>query len=119
MPWLTCDRFAVPCFAHSRRVKRRCATRFPSRPRSPWQNPYVERLIGTLRRELFNHVIVLNEAHLRRLLTEYLAYYHEARTHQGLEENAPRPREIEPPERGPVLGTPHVGGLHHGYHRAA
>jgi putative transposase len=91
----------------------------PITPRSPWQNPYVERLIGTLRRELLDHVIVLNEAHLKRLLTDYFAYYHAARTHQALDENAPVPREIEPPERGRVIGTPYVGGLHHGYSRAA
>ncbi len=88
-------------------------------PRSPWQNPYVERLIGTIRRECLNHVIVLNEAHLKRILAAYFKYYHEARPHQGLNDNAPEPREIEPPERGAVVARPMVGGLHHRYFRQA
>jgi len=62
-------------------------------PRSPWQrNPYVERLIGTLRRECLDHVVVLNEPHLRRLLREYLIYYHGTRTHLSLAKDAPEPR---------------------------
>jgi transposase InsO family protein len=88
-------------------------------PRSPWQNPYVERLIGTIRRECLNHVIVLNERHLKRILTDYFAYYHTARTHQALDDNAPWPRQIEPPERGRVVAEPMVGGLHHRYFRQA
>jgi transposase InsO family protein len=88
-------------------------------PRSPWQNPYVERLIGTLRRELLDQVIVLNERHLLRLLREYLGYYHTARTHQSLEDNAPYPRAVEPPERGRVVSVPYLGGLHHCYKRVA
>ncbi|MDZ4780523.1 MAG: integrase core domain-containing protein [Planctomycetia bacterium] len=91
----------------------------PISPRSPWQNPYVERLIGTIRRELLNHVIVLSEAHLKRLLTEFFRYYHEARTHMALDDNAPIPRDVEPPERGKVVCTPYLGGLHHRYSRAA
>lgn len=88
-------------------------------PRSPWQNAYVERLIGTIRRECLDHVIVLGEAHWKRILAEYFRYYHEARTHQALDGNAPRPREVEPPDRGPVIGAPMVGGLHHRYFRKA
>ena len=65
-------------------------------PRSPWQNPYVERLIGSIRRECLDHVIVLNEKHLRRILKSYFRYYHESRCHLSLERNAPVPREIEP-----------------------
>jgi len=91
----------------------------PIAPHSPWQNPYVERLIGTIRRELLNHAIVLNEVHLKRLLTDYLIYYHQARTHMALDDNAPIPRDVELPERGPVIATPYVGGLHHRYSRAA
>lgn len=87
-------------------------------PRSPWQNPFVERLIGSVRRECLNHVIVLNESHLRRILRSYLAYYHDSRTHRSLERNAPNPRPVEPPERGRVV-MPQVGGLHHRYRRAA
>jgi len=87
--------------------------------RSPWQSPYVERLIGSIRRECLDHVIVLNEAHLIRILGDYFAYYHEARTHLSLERNAPRPRAVEPPSQGRVIAIPHVGGLHHRYTRAA
>jgi transposase InsO family protein len=88
-------------------------------PRSPWQNPFAERLIGTLRRELLDHVIVLNEAHLRKLMGSFLVYYHDCRVHQALGGNAPNPREVDPPERGPVVGLPMVGGLHWRYTRAA
>jgi transposase InsO family protein len=88
-------------------------------PRSPWQNPYVERFFGTLRRECLNHVLVLNEGHLRRTLREYLAYYHQARTHMALADNAPEPRTVEPPSRGRVRAIPYLGGLHHRYARCA
>ena len=88
-------------------------------PRSPWQNPFVERAIGSIRRECLDHVIVLSEARLIRILTEYFEYYHESRAHQSLDGNSPLPREIEPPERGQVVGTPILGGLHHCYRRAA
>jgi transposase InsO family protein len=88
-------------------------------PRSPWQNRYLKRLIGTIRRECLNHVIVLHEAHLMRILTEYFAYYHTSRTHQALDDNAPWPREVDPPGRGRVVAEPMVGGLHHRYFRAA
>ena len=88
-------------------------------PRSPWQNPYVERVIGTIRRECLDHVIVLNERHLYRVLKSFLDYYHHCRTHRALDDNAPRPREVEPPARGKVVAVPAVGGLHHRYARAA
>jgi transposase InsO family protein len=88
-------------------------------PRAPWQNPYVERMIGSIRRELLDHVIVWNERHLRRLLSSYLAYYHQARPHMGLGHNAPEPRAVEPPERGRVVSEPMVGGLYHRYRRSA
>jgi transposase InsO family protein len=79
-------------------------------PQSPWQNPYAERLIGTLRRELLDRVIVLNESHLRRLMTSYLEYYHSVRPHLSLERNAPIPRPIQGPSEGTVIAMPHVGG---------
>ncbi len=88
-------------------------------PRSPWQNPYVERLIGTLRRELLDRIIVLNEAHLQRLMTAYFDYYHTVRPHLSLHRNAPIPRPIQGSREGPVVSMPHVGGLYHGYRRAA
>ena len=83
--------------------------------RSPWQNPYCERVGGTLRRECLDHVIVLNETHLRRILVSFLDYYHASRPHQSLHRNAPTPRHIEPPSRGQVIAIPQVGGLHHRY----
>jgi putative transposase len=88
-------------------------------PRSPWQNPFVERVIGTIRRELLDHIIVLNEQHLRRRLRNYLSYYHRSRTHLALEKEAPEPRAVEPPEHGRVVDLPQVGGLHHRYTRRA
>ena len=87
--------------------------------RSPWQNPFIERLIGSIRRECLDHTLVISEAHLRRLLREYFAYYHDSRPHQSLDGNAPRPREIEPPSQGRIIAEPQVGGLHHRYRRAA
>jgi transposase InsO family protein len=90
-----------------------------SAPRSPWQNPYVERIIGSIRRECLNHVIIFNERHLRQVLKSYARYYHEARTHLSLDKQSPVPRSIEPPDQGKVVAIPHVGGLHHEYRRAA
>ena len=88
-------------------------------PRSPWQNPYCERLIGSIRRDALDHIIVLNERHLRRVLTAYMAYYHRFRTHLSLEMDCPYPRAVELPELGPVVAFPEVGGLHHHYERQA
>ena len=89
-------------------------------PRSPWQSPYVERLIGSIRRELLDHVIVLDERHLWRLLREYVDLYcHPARTHLSLEKDAPIPRPVEPPSMGEVVSIPVLGGLHHRYARRA
>jgi putative transposase len=88
-------------------------------PRAPGQNPYVERLIGTLRRECLDHVVVLNEPHLRRLLSGYLIYYHGARTHLAQAKDAPEPRLVEHPDQGGIVEIPMVGGLHHRYTRQA
>ncbi len=88
-------------------------------PRSPWQNPYCERLIGSIRRECLDHMIVIHERHLRRILRAYFRYYHESRTHLSLDRNSPIKRAVEPPERGKVIAIPQVGGLHHRYRRAA
>jgi transposase InsO family protein len=88
-------------------------------PRSPWQNPYVERLIGSIRRDCLDHVIVLHERHLRRLLTEYFHYYHHWRTHQALDMDCPLPRPVQRPEVGSIREVPEVGGLHHHYERRA
>ena len=88
-------------------------------PRAPWQNPYVERLIGSIRRECLDHVIVLGEEHLRRILFSYFEYYHQARTHLSLERNSPIPRTVCPPTQGKVIAKAYLGGLHHWYSRAA
>lgn len=86
---------------------------------SPWQSPYVERLIGSIRRECFDHVIVLNERHLRRILRSYFQYYHRSRCHLSLEGDAPESRPVQGPELGQVIELPEVGGLHHRYVREA
>ena len=88
-------------------------------PRSPWQNPYAERVIGSIRRECVNHIIVLSEAHLRRILQGYVNYYNASRPHMSLDRDAPLSRTIEPPSIGLVVAIPQVGGLHHRYMRAA
>jgi putative transposase len=88
-------------------------------PRAPWQNAFVERVIGSIRRECLDHVIVLSEAHLRPLLRAYLADYSTARPHQSLDNNSPQPRMVEPPPRGRIIAIPQVGGLHHRYQRVA
>ena len=87
--------------------------------RSPWQSPYVERLIGSIRRECLDHMIVVNEAHLIRILAEYFEYYHHARAHLSLERNSPIPRPVELPGSGRVVAESFLGGLHHHYRRAA
>ncbi len=88
-------------------------------PRSPWQNPYVERLIGSVRRECLNHVIVLNERHPRRILVSYLDYYHRSRTHLSLGKDTPEGRSVQPGGSGKIVAFPQVGGLHHRYERLA
>ena len=88
-------------------------------PRSPWQNPYVERLIGSIRRECLDHMIVFGQGHLQRILAEYFGYYHDARAHLSLECNSPIPRRVCPPEQGKVVVNAYLGGLHHCYTRAA
>ena len=85
-------------------------------PRSPWQNPYVERLIGSIRRECLDHVIVWNERSLHRTLRSYFAYYHDSRTHLALAKDAPESRAVEKPERGRIVVIPQVAGLHHRYY---
>jgi transposase InsO family protein len=88
-------------------------------PRSPWQSPYVERTIGTLRRECLNHVVVLGERHLRRIVKKYISYYLHSRCHLSLQKDAPVHRAVQPRQRGCVIEIPEVGGLHHRYERRA
>jgi len=87
--------------------------------RCPWQNGYVERAIGTIRRECLDHVIVFHRRHLRAILEEYVAYYNRSRTHLGIGKDCPVPRLVEPREAGPIRGVPVLGGLHHRYCREA
>lgn len=88
-------------------------------PRSPWQNPYAERLVGSIRRECLEHVMVFNESSLRRILKSYFEYYLRSRTHLALAKDTPEPRPIQPPEFRAVVEIPEVGGLHHRYERQA
>jgi putative transposase len=88
-------------------------------PRSPWQNPYAERLVGSVRQECLDHVIVLGERHLLRILKSYFVYYIESRTHLSLGKDAPEPRTVHPPHMGDIVELPEVGGLHHRYERRA
>jgi putative transposase len=88
-------------------------------PRSPWQNPFAEQLVGSIRRECLDHVIVWNERSLRRTLDSYFVYYQRSRTHLALGKDAPESRAVEPPEQGRVVAIPQVGGLHHRYQRRA
>jgi transposase InsO family protein len=87
----------------------------PTAPRSPWQNAYAERLIGSIRREVLAHIVVLGERHLRHVLLSYMTYYNEARTHLSLDKDAPIPREVQ--GVGRIFAKPHLGGLHHQYVR--
>jgi hypothetical protein len=88
-------------------------------PRSPWQRAHVERVIGSIRRECLDHVIVFDESSLRRILRSYLDYYHRSRTHLSLGKDSPEPRSIHPEQMGRVVALPQVGGLHHRYERRA
>jgi putative transposase len=88
-------------------------------PRSPWQNPYVERIVGSIRRDCLDHVIIFNETHLRRVLSCYFRYYHRSRTHLSLNKDCPDPRSMQPPSAGKIVAFPEVGGLHHRYERRA
>jgi transposase InsO family protein len=120
-PWDTAPRYLVrdndgaygPVF--TRRVRAMGIRDRPIAPRSPWQNPYVERLIGTLRRDCLDHVLILGEGHLHRVLTAYSTYYNGTRTHLGLGKDTPRRRAIE--RFGTIVATPILAGLHHRYAR--
>ena len=90
-----------------------------SAPRSPWQRAYIERVIGTIRRECLDHLIVFNEESLYRHVKSFVAYYHESRTHLSLAKDAPESRPVQAPELGRIVAIPQVGGLHHRYERRA
>jgi putative transposase len=90
-----------------------------SAPRSPWQRAYVERVIGSIRRECLDHVLILNEASLRRTIRSYLVYYHGSRTHLSLAKDTQERRTVQPPTDGRVVAIPYLAGLHHRYERRA
>jgi putative transposase len=90
-----------------------------SAPASPRRRAYLERLIGSIRCDCLDHVIVLREGHLREILKSYLEYYHRSRTYLGSGKDTPEPRAIQPPEMGEIVELPQVGGLHHRYARRA
>ena len=101
------------------RVEAMGITEVITAPRSPWQNAYVERVIGSIRRECLDHILIFNERHLRRVLSSYVDYYHRTRTHLSLDKDCPDPRSIMPPRIGKVIAIAQVGGLHHRYERLA
>jgi transposase InsO family protein len=113
------DRDAIFDVAFRRSVEACGLASVRTAPRSPWQNPYVERVIGSIRRECLDHVIVVNERHLRRLMPSYAAYDHRSRTHLALGKDTPAARPVEPSGTGRVVALPEVGGLHHRYERHA
>lgn len=117
--YLLRDRDKVYGDAFRQRVKGMGIDEVLTAPSSPWQNPFAERLIGSIRRECLDHVLVLNERHLRRVLIRYFTYYHRARTHLALQKDAPDGRPIERLELETVVQIPEVGGLHHRYVRRA
>jgi putative transposase len=114
--WLLRDRDSIYGDAFRRRVAGIGIAEVVSSPASPWQSPYVERLIGSIRRECLDHVIVVNDGHLRRVLRAYVAYYHRSRIHLALDKDTPEFRPIYSPP-GRIVATPEVGGLHHRYER--
>ena len=117
--YLLRDRDAIYSEAVRRRIKSLGIEEDITAPRSPWQNPFCERVIGSIRRECPAHVIVMNERHLRRILREYVDYYHTCRTHLSLNKDPPETRTVEPSELGTIIAFPRVGGLHHRYARIA
>ena len=117
--WLIRDRDGKFGAEFNRRVAAMGIEQVLTSRRSPWQNPYVERVIGSIRRECLDHVVIINEQHVRRVLREYLGYYHRSRTHLGLDKDCPEPRIVEPPDVGPIASEPVLGGLHHRYFRQA
>jgi len=124
LPWetpfryLLRDRDKIYCARFRKTVENLGLKQVLTAVRSPWQNPYVERLIGSIRRECLDHTIVFGEDHLRRVLGEYFRYYHRWRVHQSLEDS-PDGRPVQPPEVGDVIRIREVGGLHHHYERRA
>ncbi len=113
--YLVRDRDGVYGDVFKRRVRAMGIRDRPTAPRSPWQNAYVERLIGSIRRECLDHLIIFGEAHLRRVLRAYANYYNGTRTHLSLDKDTPLARPIL--REGRIRSIPHLGGLHHSLFR--
>jgi transposase InsO family protein len=124
-PWDTAPRYLLRdrdrIFGHDfvEQVKAMGIKQVLSAPRSPWQRAYVERVIGTIRRECLDHIVVFNESSLFRHLQAFVDYYHRTRTHLALNKDAPDPRSVQLPSAGRIICIPEVGGLHHRYERRA
>ena len=116
-PWETApgfllrDRDASYGSVFSKRVAAMGIAEVVTAPRSPWQNAYVERVIGSIRRECLDHVVIFNERHLRHVLSSYVDYYHRARTHLSLDKDCPHSRPIQPHRSGRIIAIPQVGGV--------
>jgi transposase InsO family protein len=115
--YLLRDRDAVYGHVLRQQIEALGITEVIGTPRSPWQRAYVERIIGSMRRDCPDQVIVFNQSSLRRILRSYLDYYHESRTHLSLEKDAPVSRPVQ--SAGRIVAIPQVGGLHHRYERRA
>lgn len=113
------DRDGIYGVAFDTRVKNLRIQQLRIAPRSPWQNGYAERFVGTLRRELLDHMIVLGERHLLLSVRQHAGYYNEDRPHMSLDGDAPVTRTVDPPGNGKVIALPRVNGLHHRYARRA
>jgi hypothetical protein len=117
--YLLRDRDAAYGVEYRKRVEAMDITEVITAPRSPWQNAYVERVIGSIRRECLDYLVIVNARHLRRVLSWYLDYYHRTRTHLSLDKDCPDSRPIMPRSPGKVVAIPQVAGLHHRYERLA
>src|SRR5215813_3807666 len=115
--YLLCDRDRIFGADFVKQVTAMGIKQVHSAPRSPWQRAYIERVIGTIRRECLDHVIVLNEESLRRTLRSYFSYYHRSRLHMSLDKDSPDSRSVQ--SVGEIIAIPEVGGLHHRYERCA
>jgi transposase InsO family protein len=124
-PWDTAPRYLLRDRDASngsdfcRRAKAMGITEVVTAPRSPWQNAYAERVIGSIRRECLDHIVIFNQRHLRRVLSLYVDYYQRTRTHLSLGKDCPESRPMMPRRIGKVVAIPKVGGLHHRYERLA
>jgi hypothetical protein len=117
--YLLRDRDASYGSEFCKRVDAMGITEVVTAPHSPWQSAYVERVIGSIRRECLDHIVIFNERHLRRVLSSYVDYYHRTRTHLSLDKDCPDSRPIMSPRIGRVVAIPQVNGMHHRYERLA